>query len=109
MTGTGRTGGPASQGTAGSPDARTARATYEAWAPRYDAENLGAGFRLPFVATSLLARHLPPGGGSILDGACGTGLVGESLGLLGYGGLVGVDCRRGWCRPRDATRPTRRW
>ena len=37
-----------------------------------------------------LARYLGPAAGSVLDAACGTGLVGESLALLGYR-LTGCD------------------
>lgn len=69
-----------------------ARAFYDDWAPRYDRENIGKGFRLPFFGAALLARHLGAApSGPLLDAACGTGLVGESLALLGYEGLTGCD------------------
>ena len=74
----------------GAPSSDDPRVVYDAWAPRYDAENLAMGFRLPFVAASFLARHLPPARGTVLDAACGTGLVGEHLDILGYT-LVGCD------------------
>lgn len=85
---------------AASPD--DPRVVYGAWAPRYDAENIGKGFRLPFVAASFLTRHLSPVEGPVLDAACGTGLVGEHLKLLGYG-LTGCDLSPEMLRHAAAT------
>ncbi|MEM7693408.1 MAG: class I SAM-dependent methyltransferase [Pseudomonadota bacterium] len=67
-----------------------ARETYDRWAQTYEAENLAKGMRQPFIAAALLARHMPADG-PILDAACGTGLVGEMLSVLGFSGLVGCD------------------
>jgi len=67
------------------------RAIYEGWAAEYDHENVGNGYRLPSLAAAYLARNLPVGQGPVFDAGCGTGLVGETLALLGYGPLVGVD------------------
>lgn len=67
------------------------RAIYESWASAYDHENLANGYRLPGLAVSFLARHLPADAGPVLDAGCGTGLVGEALSQLGYRGTVGVD------------------
>ncbi|MEM6762481.1 MAG: class I SAM-dependent methyltransferase [Pseudomonadota bacterium] len=72
-------------------DATDMRATYDAWSATYDAENLGQGFRLPFISAAFFARHFGTRSGTILDAACGTGLVGESLAHLGYGPLIGCD------------------
>ncbi len=74
--------------------AETLAATYDAWAATYEDEMRAAGYRHPLIVTALLARHLPPGG-PLLDAGCGTGLLGEWLGLLGYGPLEGLDLSPG--------------
>ena len=67
------------------------RAIYNNWASSYDADNLSNGFRLPSLGAGLLARHMGPTDGPVLDAGCGTGLVGESLRLLGLGPITGCD------------------
>lgn len=67
------------------------RAIYEGWAERYDADNLSKGFRLPGLGAAYAARHIRPGPEPVLDAGCGTGLVGESLSILGIGPLHGLD------------------
>ncbi len=67
------------------------RAIYQDWAVRYDEENLKKGFHLPILGAGLLARHLPPGAGPILDAGCGTGLVGLALSIFGFDALEGMD------------------
>ncbi len=76
-----------------SPD--QSRAIYNDWAGSYDADNLARGFRLPSLGAGLFARHMGLTEGSVLDAACGTGLVGESLALLGYGPITGCDLSPG--------------
>jgi len=66
-------------------------AAYEGWAATYDAENLAKGFRLPGVAAGFVARYVSTSAGTILDAGCGTGLVGEALGVLGYPAVDGID------------------
>jgi predicted TPR repeat methyltransferase len=68
---------------------------YDAWADSYDAEMARAGYRHPAVGAGLLARHVPRGAGPILDAGCGTGLLGEWLGILGLGPLHGLDLSEG--------------
>lgn len=68
-----------------------ARRIYDDWSQSYDADNLKKGFRLPSLGAAMLARHLGPSEGPILDAACGTGLVGETLAVLGYGAITGCD------------------
>lgn len=67
------------------------RAIYNQWSRSYDADNLRRGFRLPPLGAGLLARYLGRAQGPVLDAGCGTGLVGETLGVLGYGPLTGCD------------------
>lgn len=78
------------------------RLYYDDWAARYDADNLTKGFHLPFVGATVLARHLAPEAGPVLDGACGTGLVGATLAPLGYA-LVGCDLSGEMLRAAEAT------
>ncbi len=57
---------------------------YANWSGAYDRETIAAGYCLPFVITSWVARHVPVGGGPLLDAGCGTGLSGPYLRALGY-------------------------
>lgn len=68
-----------------------ARALYNNWSSDYDHDNLSRGFRLPALGAGLLARFLGAAEGPVLDACCGTGLVGETLHLLGYDPIVGCD------------------
>lgn len=67
------------------------RAFYDKWSTSYDADNLSLGFRLPGLGAGLLARFLAGADGPLLDAGCGTGLVGETLQLLGYEDITGCD------------------
>lgn len=67
------------------------KAIYDQWSGRYDADNISRGFRLPALGAGLLARYLGQTDGPILDAGCGTGLVAETLSLLGYGPIAGCD------------------
>lgn len=68
-----------------------AQQLYDTWAHSYDADNLARGFRLPALAAGCFARFAGHPDGPVLDAACGTGLVAESLALLGYGPMTGCD------------------
>lgn len=68
-----------------------AQRLYDDWSRSYDADNLRKGFRLPAISAAMLARHLGTKPGPILDAGCGTGLVGETLSILGYGPITGCD------------------
>lgn len=70
-------------------------ALYDRWADTYDAEMAAAGYRHPSIALALLARHLPRGVVPVLDAGCGTGLVGEWLGIVGYPEVEGLDISPG--------------
>ena len=68
-----------------------AQRLYDDWSQSYDADNLRKGFRLPALAAGMLARHIGTTTGPLLDAGCGTGLVGETLSVLGYGPITGCD------------------
>jgi len=72
-----------------SPD--ESRAIYDRWSESYDADNLARGFRLPALGAGMLASYLGRTHGPILDAGCGTGLVGETLMLMGYHHIFGCD------------------
>ncbi len=68
-----------------------ARQRYEGWAESYDAENIGNGYRVPGIGCAMVARHVGKDTGLVYDAACGTGIVGGALALLGYTSIVGSD------------------
>jgi predicted TPR repeat methyltransferase len=70
-------------------------AHYDAWSDTYDAEMAKAGYRHPSIGLALLARHAPRGTGPVLDAGCGTGLLGDWLGLLGFAPVEGLDLSSG--------------
>ena len=70
-------------------------ALYDGWAATYDAEMAKAGYRHPAIGLALLARHLPRGAGPVLDAGCGTGLLGDWLGIMGFGPVEGLDLSEG--------------
>jgi len=75
----------------GAEDSDSARSAYEGWAEGYDAENLGNGYRVPGIGAAMIARHVSQDAGAIYEAACGTGIIGGMLGLIGYDGIVGSD------------------
>ena len=79
----------------GAKDSTAIREAYDAWAPGYDAENIAKGYRVHAIGAAFLSRYVAPGDGPVLDAGCGTGLVGECLGILGYADLVGTDISEG--------------
>lgn len=91
------------EGVYGAESPEETRRLYDGWADGYDAENIAKGFRLPGLAAAFVARHVPAGAGPLLDAGCGTGLVGESLAILGYGSLVGLDLSPGMLKTAQAT------
>jgi SAM-dependent methyltransferase len=68
---------------------------YDGWADTYDAEMAAAGYRHPTICLALLARYLPRGAGPLLDAGAGTGLVGQWLGIMGYGQVEALDISAG--------------
>jgi SAM-dependent methyltransferase len=75
----------------GSEDADATRSAYEGWAEGYDAENIGNGYRVPAIGCSMIARHVELSAGPIYDAACGTGIIGGVLELIGFKSIVGSD------------------
>ncbi|MDP2081275.1 MAG: class I SAM-dependent methyltransferase [Pseudotabrizicola sp.] len=70
-------------------------AVYDTWAASYDAEMAAAGYRHPSIGCALLFRHAPRGAGPVLDAGCGTGLLGDWLGILGFAPVEGLDLSAG--------------
>ena len=69
-------------------------AHYDAWAREYERDLMAAGYRYPPVGAALIVRHTSPDA-VILDGGCGTGLMGEALAAVGYRRLIGLDLSDG--------------
>lgn len=78
---------------AGTPD--QIASLYDSWSATYDEEMARAGYRHPAVGLALLARHAPRGAGPVLDAGCGTGLLGDWLGILGFAPVEGLDLSEG--------------
>lgn len=68
---------------------------YDAWAERYDQDVLRLGYKIPAIVTGFAGRYLRPAEGTVLDAGAGTGILGETLKLLGYESLVGIDLSQG--------------
>jgi predicted TPR repeat methyltransferase len=77
-------------------------ALYDRWADTYDAEMAANGYRHPSISLALLARHLPRGAAPLLDAGCGTGLIGEWLGIMGYPEVEGLDLSTGMLARAEA-------
>ena len=70
-------------------------AIYDGWAAEYEAHMAGAGYAHPAMVAAMLARHHPAGGDPVLDAGCGTGIMGDILGALGYSHVSGFDASPG--------------
>ena len=71
------------------------RRGYDGWAADYDADMDRRGYVLPGFAAAMVARHVAPGEGPILDAGAGTGLLGERLARAGHRDLVALDLSEG--------------
>jgi SAM-dependent methyltransferase len=78
----------------GAKDGQEAGEVYDNWAEEYERSVASWGYTTPAVAGGLLGRYVDPRDGAVLDAGAGTGITGEILALLGYGGLVGIDVSR---------------
>ena len=74
-----------------SENSNATRQAYDDWAIGYDSENIGRGYRVPGIGCALIARYVGQNKGQIYDAACGTGIVGGILELLGYKSITGSD------------------
>jgi len=64
---------------------------YRGWAASYDADLAAAGYAYFTLAPAMVAHYVPDTGARILDAGSGTGRIGESLALLGYRHMTGID------------------
>ena len=69
--------------------------TYDEWAEDYDTDVIAYGYKNPALVAAMVARHVDPGDGVILDAGAGTGIIGEVLSVLDYRELVAVDMSDG--------------
>lgn len=76
-------------------DEAEVRAGYDAWATDYDADHVNFGLLLLAHFIGVFCRHVKPGMAPILDAGAGTGRLGETLSLHGYGDFVGIDLSPG--------------
>ena len=68
---------------------------YDAWAKDYDQDVLSFGYKIPAIMTGLIGRYVDINTGPILDAGVGTGILGETLALMGYKDLIGIDLSQG--------------
>lgn len=66
-------------------------AQYDKWSDSYDADTAAGGYRLPYLIVGFIARYILSTEAEILDAGAGTGLGGESLAVLGYRNVIGID------------------
>ncbi|RED50757.1 class I SAM-dependent DNA methyltransferase [Aestuariispira insulae] len=78
----------------GASDQGSLEKAYDEWAEHYDEDLTAFGYKNPAVAAGLIGRHVAKEA-SILDAGCGTGMLGEVLGWLGYDNLHGIDLSDG--------------
>ncbi len=64
---------------------------YDDWSSSYDDDVRSWGYAVPERLAATLARRCQPGGVTVLDAGCGTGLSGEALRGAGFESLVGID------------------
>lgn len=68
---------------------------YDAWAAEYDSDLMSFGYKIPAVTSGLIGRYIQPNATPILDAGAGTGIMGETLKLLGFDNLVALDLSQG--------------
>jgi len=68
---------------------------YDAWGKDYEREVMDCGYNMPAIMAGFIARYVQHQNGPILDVGAGTGILGESLFLLGYKNLVAIDFSQG--------------
>jgi predicted TPR repeat methyltransferase len=68
---------------------------YDAWAEDYDNDLMSFGYKIPAVTSGFIGRYVPAGSQPLLDAGAGTGIMGETLSLLGFENIVAIDLSRG--------------
>jgi predicted TPR repeat methyltransferase len=68
---------------------------YDAWAEDYDTDLMSFGYKIPAVTSGFVGRYVQADGAPLLDAGAGTGIMGETLKLLGYTRLVAIDLSKG--------------
>ena len=77
-------------------DGDSSRDIYDEWSGSYDDHLLDEfGYISPEVAASALAAESDSRDLAVMDYGCGTGLVGEALGRLGFSRIDGIDVSAG--------------
>ena len=75
---------------------------YDRWSATYDDYMETIGYRHPAICVALLARYVSAGDDPVLDAGVGTGLIGETMRLIGYDQIDGIDISAGMLdRARD--------
>jgi predicted TPR repeat methyltransferase len=68
---------------------------YDAWAEDYDNDLMSFGYKIPAVTSGFIGRYVPSGSRPLLDAGAGTGIMGETLSLLGFDSIVAIDLSNG--------------
>lgn len=68
---------------------------YDAWAETYDNDLMSFGYKIPAVTAGFVGRYIQADGEALLDAGAGTGIMGETLRLLGFQRLVAIDLSTG--------------
>jgi predicted TPR repeat methyltransferase len=68
---------------------------YDAWAADYDRDLMSFGYKIPAVTSGFIGRYIEPNAAPLLDAGAGTGIMGETLNLLGFDKLVAIDLSHG--------------
>ncbi|MDF1720229.1 MAG: class I SAM-dependent methyltransferase [Minwuia sp.] len=76
-------------------DTGALKQSYDGWARDYDGDMSRWGYRHPAMIAGLMGRHAPDPAAIVLDAGCGTGVLGETLAVLGYDQVDGIDLSEG--------------
>ena len=68
---------------------------YDDWARDYDQDIWASGNPYFTLIAGLAGRYITDRKARILDGGCGTGLLGQVLNVLGFENIVGIDASDG--------------
>lgn len=71
---------------------------YDEWSETYDTDLMSFGYKIPAVTAGFVGRYIEPNGEPILDAGAGTGIMGETMQLMGFDSLVAIDLSTGMLR-----------